>query len=301
MSEKATLSDERIWEMAMDAFPYEVRAYMDKQTMIDLARDIVAASSPECGSGDADKRVARDASLRGEVAYQLQVRNRWLDMPTMRSIVDSAFNAAIATTIAPIAAPTPAAARDERTAFDLLLNKFAATQRELAIKGEACSMRVIEHSNKLRAQIMARAAASPGVAADQTDARVRELEHDCDGLHRTNADLASRLEACIRSRAAGQTDAARDTKRLNWISVEDALPEIDHTKPEYEWCVKVLAHWGEGPDMVAEMEYAENPWAKTPAGKAPKFRWQGRNSPWTVTHWMPMPTFDAAKGGGDGQ
>jgi hypothetical protein len=62
------------------------------------------------------------------------------------------------------AAPTPAAARDERGAFDLLLNEFAATQRELAIKGEACSMRVIEHSNKLRAQIMARAAASPGVS-----------------------------------------------------------------------------------------------------------------------------------------
>ncbi|MGD1323550.1 hypothetical protein ACNHE5_01080 [Pandoraea pnomenusa] len=37
-----------------------------------------------------------DANIRGEVAYQLHTRNRWLDMPTMRAIVDSAFDAAIA-------------------------------------------------------------------------------------------------------------------------------------------------------------------------------------------------------------
>jgi hypothetical protein len=61
------------------------------------------------------------------------------------------------------------ASEDERGAFDLLLNEFAATQRELAVKGEACSMRVIEHSNKLRAQIMARATASPGVSAAARD------------------------------------------------------------------------------------------------------------------------------------
>jgi hypothetical protein len=41
----ATLSDERIWEMTLDAFPYEVIAYMDKQTMLDLAHDIIAANN----------------------------------------------------------------------------------------------------------------------------------------------------------------------------------------------------------------------------------------------------------------
>lgn len=57
--------------------------------------------------GDPDKRTGIyadraadaqqvDADIRGEVAYQLHTRNRWLDMPTMRAIVDSAFDAAIA-------------------------------------------------------------------------------------------------------------------------------------------------------------------------------------------------------------
>ncbi|QOV06300.1 hypothetical protein CPT_Maja_080 [Burkholderia phage Maja] len=39
-----------------------------------------------------DKRSARDGSLRGEIAYQLHTRNRFLDMPTARAIVDDAFN-----------------------------------------------------------------------------------------------------------------------------------------------------------------------------------------------------------------
>jgi hypothetical protein len=116
MSEKVTLSEDQ-WTDAIrkhyvslgddegqGVHPYYKAAFKDG---VNFARALLA-SSPECGSGDADKRVARDESLRGEVAYQLQVRNRWLDMPTMRSIVDSAFNAAIATTIATIAAPAPA-------------------------------------------------------------------------------------------------------------------------------------------------------------------------------------------------
>jgi hypothetical protein len=41
----ARLSDERIWEKTLAAFPYEVIAYMDKQTMLDLAHDIIAANN----------------------------------------------------------------------------------------------------------------------------------------------------------------------------------------------------------------------------------------------------------------
>jgi hypothetical protein len=125
MSEKVTLSEDQ-WTDAIrkhyvslgddegqGVHPYYKAAFKDG---VNFARALLA-SSPECGSGDADKRVARDESLRGEVAYQLQVRNRWLDMPTMRSIVDSAFNAAIATTIAPIATPPAQPAQDERGAL----------------------------------------------------------------------------------------------------------------------------------------------------------------------------------------
>ncbi|MBR7900294.1 hypothetical protein [Burkholderia multivorans] len=53
-------------------------------------------AATEAAPSPADERAARDESLRGEVAYQLHTRNRFLDMPTTRAIVDSAFDAVIA-------------------------------------------------------------------------------------------------------------------------------------------------------------------------------------------------------------
>ena len=71
-----------------------------------------------------------------------------------------------------------------------------------------------------------------------------------------------------------------------WVSVNDRLPEIDYTKPEYERRVKVLASWS---GYVAEMNYVSNGFAKTEKGRIPRFEWFGRVSPFDVTHWMPMP------------
>ncbi|KVN91185.1 hypothetical protein WJ68_35430 [Burkholderia ubonensis] len=71
----------------------------------------VSGSPAMAAAAPADERAALDESLRGEIAYQLQVRNRFLDMATTRAIVDSAFNAAIAKRTLPgsRAAASPAA------------------------------------------------------------------------------------------------------------------------------------------------------------------------------------------------
>ncbi|VVE33927.1 hypothetical protein [Pandoraea commovens] len=74
-----------------NALHVKVREQADKiaelQALLDTAHvgDMFAADAQQVG-----------ANIRGEVAYQLHTRNRWLDMPTMRAIVDSAFDAAIA-------------------------------------------------------------------------------------------------------------------------------------------------------------------------------------------------------------
>jgi hypothetical protein len=77
-----------------------------------------------------------------------------------------------------------------------------------------------------------------------------------------------------------------------WISVDERLPEIPADAPDYAKYVAVLAHWECG--SVAEMKYEANMYAKTERGRAPRFTWQGRNSPWDVTHWMPLPDPPAA-------
>ncbi|MET3232209.1 UNVERIFIED_ORG: hypothetical protein ABIC54_004414 [Burkholderia sp. 1263] len=72
-----------------------------------------------------------------------------------------------------------------------------------------------------------------------------------------------------------------------WIDVNDRLPEIDYSKPEFDRQVSVLASWGG--NKVAEMKYVSHGYAKREKGRAPRFEWQGRISPWLVTHWMPLP------------
>jgi len=72
-----------------------------------------------------------------------------------------------------------------------------------------------------------------------------------------------------------------------WIDVNDRLPEIDYSKPAFDRAVVVLASWGG--DKVAEMRYVSHGYAKREKGRAPRFEWQGRISPWLVTHWIPLP------------
>jgi hypothetical protein len=66
----------------------------------------------------------------------------------------------------------------------------------------------------------------------------------------------------------------------NWISVDERLPAVGQ---------QVIAAWGGGPKQIAEMTYSSNQCAKTENGRKARFEWMGRISPWTVTHWMPMP------------
>lgn len=71
---------------------------------------------------------------------------------------------------------------------------------------------------------------------------------------------------------------------MEWISVKDRLPE----PPEKEWgtYMNVLAAWGSNPENIAEMKFV----VETVRGKVYKrFKWNGKLSPWIVTHWMPLP------------
>jgi hypothetical protein len=89
---------------------------------------------------------------------------------------------------------------------------------------------------------------------------------------------------------ASMTQSSTHARELtDWLSVEDQLPEIDFSAPEYMRRVGVIACWGSKPEQVAEMSYVSNAYAKTVKGRAPRFEWQGRVSPWKVTHWMPLP------------
>lgn len=69
-----------------------------------------------------------------------------------------------------------------------------------------------------------------------------------------------------------------------WISVKDRLPELP-ANTQFP-SVNVLVAWDRG---VAEMCYTAYLGAKTENGRAPRFKWHGTNSPWTITHWMPLP------------
>ena len=71
-----------------------------------------------------------------------------------------------------------------------------------------------------------------------------------------------------------------------WIPVSERLPEIDESKPMYLRDVRLIAAWDGG---MAEMCYRRNYYAKTEKGRQPRFEWQGRVSPWKVTHWRPLP------------
>jgi len=86
-----------------------------------FGRWCIEASSAAPDEGREDLECARLDAVRGEVAYQLQVRNRFIDMVTMRAIVDSAFDVAIAKNTLPgyrATAPTMSEAVEQRLAKD---------------------------------------------------------------------------------------------------------------------------------------------------------------------------------------
>ena len=73
---------------------------------------------------------------------------------------------------------------------------------------------------------------------------------------------------------------------MKWISTKDEFPGIDDNVEQYKKRVRVIAAWGSRTENVAEMEYSED----VVRGKVlRRFKWNGRISPWNVTHWMPFP------------
>lgn len=70
---------------------------------------------------------------------------------------------------------------------------------------------------------------------------------------------------------------------MDWISVNEQMPTVG----DYGY-VRVLV-FCQSNKYVGEMEYTFPQYAKTEKGKAPRWQWGGRISPWAVTHWMPLP------------
>lgn len=67
-----------------------------------------------------------------------------------------------------------------------------------------------------------------------------------------------------------------------WISVSHRLPEIPAERHQVTCIVATET-------FVTAMEFAINRFAKQRRAKGPRWEWQGRISPWRVTHWMPLP------------
>lgn len=67
-----------------------------------------------------------------------------------------------------------------------------------------------------------------------------------------------------------------------WIPVSERLPEF----PDGKNSVRCICYTG---NFVTSLEWCRNVYAKTERGKAPRWEWDGRISPWIVTHWKPLP------------
>lgn len=64
---------------------------------------------------------------------------------------------------------------------------------------------------------------------------------------------------------------------MEWIKLGDELPRGD-----YLVCTKSR--------QVMQMKYTWNPHAKTQRGRMSRWEWNGRISPWEITHYMNLPT-----------
>lgn len=95
-------------------------------------------------------------------------------------------------------------------------------------------------------------------------------------------NCAAYINLLERPFTAVMDDVRRLSEASRWISVDERLPELSPERPR----VDCLAAWDGG---VAEMSYRCWYDAKTERGRAPRWDWQGRTSPWEVTHWMPLP------------
>lgn len=76
-----------------------------------------------------------------------------------------------------------------------------------------------------------------------------------------------------------------EQKQNNWISVDDRLPEIKALEPAYNSSVRVLVFCKCG-GFIGDMYYSFD---KVRNKNVYRFIWNGRISPWEVTHWQPLP------------
>ena len=75
---------------------------------------------------------------------------------------------------------------------------------------------------------------------------------------------------------------------MEWISVEDRLPEIPNDSPSWSQQIKVIGYWLNGTNhQWAEFYYVK----RTVRGKEVKrFEWQGRINTFPISHWaIPEP------------
>ena len=67
-----------------------------------------------------------------------------------------------------------------------------------------------------------------------------------------------------------------------WVYIDNENPVM----PEVQQKVIVFTGYG----TVTEMTYRFNVYAATEKGRAPRFEWHGKISPWLVLAWMPLPS-----------
>jgi hypothetical protein len=68
-----------------------------------------------------------------------------------------------------------------------------------------------------------------------------------------------------------------------WIPIEERLPEFAGNRDGVT--CNVVTKDGN----VMALDWRRNSYAKTDKARAARWTWQGKISPWEVTHWMPLP------------
>ena len=76
---------------------------------------------------------------------------------------------------------------------------------------------------------------------------------------------------------------AEERGRPKWIACSERMPEFPPGTNAVT--CSVLTDVGH----VVSMEWTRNPYAATPKGREPRWKWLDRNSPWDVSAWQPLP------------
>jgi hypothetical protein len=72
-----------------------------------------------------------------------------------------------------------------------------------------------------------------------------------------------------------------------WIKCSDRMPVIERRVGLSFGSVNVICCTSS--KQVIAMSYAQSDCGNTAKSRAPRFEWNGRISPWEVTHWQYLP------------